>query len=79
MKCSVRFAILLEIIANLYVHRREIRHSKRGQARRQHRQRKQVTERKQAALAAYTHTGRQAQEKEKVPWRQWGPPLAWGA
>ena len=38
MKCSVRLAILLEITANLYVHRREIRHSKRGQARRQRRQ-----------------------------------------
>jgi hypothetical protein len=45
MKCSVPLAILLEITANLYVHRREIRHSKRGQARRQRRQRRQATER----------------------------------
>jgi hypothetical protein len=42
MKCSVPLAILLEITANLYVHRHEIRHSKRGQARRQ---RRQATER----------------------------------
>jgi hypothetical protein len=44
--CSL--AILLEITANLYVHKLEIRHSKRGQARRQRRQRrqrKQATER----------------------------------
>jgi hypothetical protein len=78
MKCSVRLAILLEITANLHVHRREIRHSKRGQARRQRRQRRQATERKQAALAAYTHTGRQAQA-EKSAVEAVGPPLAWGA
>ena len=44
MKCSVRLAILLEITANLYVHRREIHHSKRGQARRQRRQRRQTAQ-----------------------------------
>jgi hypothetical protein len=55
MKCSVPFAILLEITANLYVHRREIHHSKRGQANRQ-----------QGIPQAASHTaGSKAERKEE--------------
>jgi hypothetical protein len=92
MKCSVRLAILLEITANLYVHRREIRHSKRGQARRQRRQRRQATERPNRLrrqhgertgsvgcvwLRMATKGVKRRQIKSAV--EAVGPPLAWGA
>jgi hypothetical protein len=60
MKCSVPFAILLEITANLYVHRLEIRHSKRGQANRQ-----------QGIPQAARQSARR-KKTERAPSRLWG-------
>jgi hypothetical protein len=82
MKCSARLAILLEITANLYVHRREIRHSKRGQARRQRRQRRQATERpnrlrrqhgeKTGSVGCVWPQRASSAGRKRAPWRQWG-------
>jgi hypothetical protein len=82
MKCSVRLAILLEITANLYVHRREIRHSKRGQAHRQRRQRRQATERpnrlrrqhgeKTGSVGCVWPQRASSAGRKRAPWRQWG-------
>jgi hypothetical protein len=60
MKCSLRLAILLEITANLYVHRREIRYSKRGQANRQ-----------QGIPQAARQSARR-KKTERAPSRLWG-------